>query len=163
MSAPRDGLASVSLGSTKEIGLRLIAQGRFENLSEACRAGLRRLEEDARVVDRLIALGEEGMVSGVDETFAVSTTKFTPDTFGGTVSSIYDAGILSSGDDRITVPASVTVPANSSTTMTVTVNAAHDDVVQGWINLDPVETTPAGTASPKTWVSRSISPKLAPP
>ena len=26
-----------------------------------------------------------------------------------------------------------------------------------------VETTPAGTASPKTWVSRSISPKLAPP
>src|SRR6266436_6520448 len=32
--------------------------------------------------------------SGVDETFAVSTTKFTPDTFGGTVSLIYDAGIL---------------------------------------------------------------------
>jgi subtilisin family serine protease len=74
--------------------------------------------------------------SGVDETFAVSTTKFTPDTFGGTVSSIYDAGILSSGDDRITVPASVTVPANGSTTMTVTVSSAHGDVVQGWINLD---------------------------
>jgi putative addiction module CopG family antidote len=71
MSTPREGLASVSLGSTKEIGLRLIAQGRFENLSEACRAGLRRLEEDARVVDRLVALGEEGMVSGVDETFDI--------------------------------------------------------------------------------------------
>src|SRR5438132_7003300 len=70
------------------------------------------------------------------ETFTVSVTKFTPDTFGGTVLSIYDAGTLSSGDDRITVPGSVTVPANGSTTMTVTVNSSNGDVVQGWINLD---------------------------
>jgi minor extracellular serine protease Vpr len=74
--------------------------------------------------------------TGTDETFSVSVTKFTPSTFGGTIPSIYDAGILSSGDDRITVPASVTVPANGSTTMTVTVTAAHGEVVQGWINLD---------------------------
>ncbi len=74
--------------------------------------------------------------TGSAETFTVSVTKFTPDTFGGTVSSIYDAGILSSGDDRITVPSSVMVPANGSTTMTVTVNSSHGDVVQGWINLD---------------------------
>jgi minor extracellular serine protease Vpr len=76
--------------------------------------------------------------TGTDETFSVSVTKFTPDTFGGTVPSIYDAGTLSAGDDRITVPASVTVPANGSTTMTVTVNGGHSlgDVVQGWINLD---------------------------
>jgi minor extracellular serine protease Vpr len=76
--------------------------------------------------------------TGTDETFSVSVTKFTPDTFGGTVPSIYDAGTLSTGDDRITVPASVTVPANSSTTMTVTVNGGHalGDVAQGWINLD---------------------------
>jgi minor extracellular serine protease Vpr len=74
--------------------------------------------------------------TGTDETFNVSVTKFTPDTFGGTVSSAYDAGTLSSGDDRITVPSSVTVPANGSTTMMVTVSAAHGDVVQGWINLD---------------------------
>src|SRR5439155_3853962 len=74
--------------------------------------------------------------TGSSETFSVSKTKFTPDTFGGTVSSIYDAGTLSAGDDRITVPASVTVPANGSTTMTVTVSAGHRDVVQGWINLD---------------------------
>src|SRR5438034_4658222 len=74
--------------------------------------------------------------TGSSETFSVSVTKFTPDTFGGTVSSIYDAGTLSAGDDRITVPASVTVPANGSTTMTVTVSAGHRDVVQGWINLD---------------------------
>jgi minor extracellular serine protease Vpr len=74
--------------------------------------------------------------TGSDETFTVSKTKFTPSTFGGTVPSIYDAGTLDPGDDRITVPDSVTVPANGSTTMTVTVNAAHGDVVQGWINLD---------------------------
>ena len=74
--------------------------------------------------------------TGSSQTFSVSTTKFTPDTFGGTVPSIYDAGTLSAGDSRITVPASVTVPANGSTTMTVTVSAGHGDVVQGWINLD---------------------------
>jgi len=74
--------------------------------------------------------------TGTDETFSVSKTMFTPDTFGGTVPSIYDAGILSAGDDRITVPGSVTVPANGSTTLTVSVNAAHGEVVQGWINLD---------------------------
>jgi minor extracellular serine protease Vpr len=75
--------------------------------------------------------------TGSDETFSVSKTKFTPSTFGGTVSSVYDAGILSEGDDRITVPDSVTVPANGSTTLTVTVNTGHAlDTVQGWINLD---------------------------
>jgi hypothetical protein len=74
--------------------------------------------------------------TGSDQTFTVSTTKFTPSTFGGTVPSVYDAGILSAGDNRISVPNSVTVPANGSTTMNVTVNSTHGDVVQGWINLD---------------------------
>src|SRR5436190_3083219 len=74
--------------------------------------------------------------TGTDETFSVSVTKFTPSTFGGSVPSVFDAGTLSAGDDRITVPGSVTVPANGSTTMTVTVSAAHGDVAQGWINLD---------------------------
>jgi minor extracellular serine protease Vpr len=74
--------------------------------------------------------------TGTDETFSVSITKFTPDTFGGTVPLIWNAGILSAGDNRITVPGSVNVPANGSTTMTVTVNAGLRDVVQGWINLD---------------------------
>ena len=32
--------------------------------------------------------------------------------------------------------ASVTVPANGSTTLTVTVNAAQGTTAQGWINLD---------------------------
>ncbi|MEO0501245.1 MAG: type II toxin-antitoxin system ParD family antitoxin [Pseudomonadota bacterium] len=71
MPAVREGLASVNLGSTKEIGQRLVAEGRFENLSDACRAGLRRLEEDALVVERLIALGEAGMASGIDESFDI--------------------------------------------------------------------------------------------
>ncbi len=76
--------------------------------------------------------------TGTDETFNVSVTKFTPDTFGETVPSIYDAGTLSAGDNRITVPPSVTVPANGSTIITITVNAGQPlgDVVQGWINLD---------------------------
>ncbi len=71
MQTMRNGLASVSLGATKELGLRLVADGRFENLSEACRAGLRRLAEDARVVDRLVALADEGMASGIDEAFDI--------------------------------------------------------------------------------------------
>jgi minor extracellular serine protease Vpr len=74
--------------------------------------------------------------TGSDQTFSVSTTKFTPSTFGGTVSSVFDAGILSAGDTRVTVPSSVTVPANGSTTITVTVSAGLGTVVQGWINLD---------------------------
>ena len=68
---PRDGLASVSLGTTKAVGLRLVAEGRFENLSEACRAGLRRVAEDARIVDRLVALCEEGLASGIDTDFDI--------------------------------------------------------------------------------------------
>ena len=71
MSASREGLASVSLGRTKEIGLRFVAEGRFENLSEACRAGLRRLEEEVNVVERLAALGEQGMASGIDDSFDI--------------------------------------------------------------------------------------------
>lgn len=67
----RSGLASVSLGEAKTIGLRLVADGRFENLSEACRAGLRRLDDDARVIDRLVALGQQGMASGIDLDFDI--------------------------------------------------------------------------------------------
>jgi minor extracellular serine protease Vpr len=74
--------------------------------------------------------------TGSDQTFSVSTTKFTPSTFGGTVPSIFNAGTLSSGDLAITVPPSVTVPHNGSTTLTVTVNAPQGTTVQGWVNLD---------------------------
>jgi minor extracellular serine protease Vpr len=75
--------------------------------------------------------------TGSEQTFSVSTTKFTPDTFGGTVSQLYNAGTFSAGDDRITVPPTVTVPANGSTTITVSVNGGltPHSIVQGWINL----------------------------
>jgi subtilisin family serine protease len=76
--------------------------------------------------------------TGSPQMYAVTVTKFTPSTFGGTVPSVFDAGVLSSGDNRITVPASVTVPANGSTTLTVTVNRglALGTVIQGWIDLN---------------------------
>jgi minor extracellular serine protease Vpr len=76
--------------------------------------------------------------TGSSQMYAVSVTKFTPSTFGGTVPSVYDAGTLTSGDNRITVPGSVTVPANGSATLTVTVNSGQPlgTVIQGWIDLN---------------------------
>ncbi|HSS15541.1 MAG TPA: S8 family serine peptidase [Candidatus Dormibacteraeota bacterium] len=76
--------------------------------------------------------------TGSSQMYAVSVTKFTPSTFGGTVPSVFDAGVLSSGDNRITVPSSVTVPANGSATLTVTVNSGLPlgTVIQGWIDLN---------------------------
>jgi subtilisin family serine protease len=74
--------------------------------------------------------------TGMDQTFLVSKSKFTPSTFGDTVPLIWNAGTITPGDDRITVPASVTVPAHGSTTLTVTVTAPQGSTVQGWINLD---------------------------
>ena len=72
--------------------------------------------------------------TGSSQMFAVSVSKFTPDPS----LAIYNGGTITSGDNRITVPPSVTVPANGSTTRTVTVNAGqpHGTIVQGWINLD---------------------------
>ena len=66
MPAPCTGHASVSLGATKDIARRLVAQGRFESVSEACREDLRRLEIEQRIVGRLVALGEEGKANGAD-------------------------------------------------------------------------------------------------
>jgi minor extracellular serine protease Vpr len=74
--------------------------------------------------------------TGSDQTFAVSKLKFTPSDFGGTVPLIWNAGTITPGDNRITVPASVTVPANGSTTLTVSVSAPQGMTVQGWVNLD---------------------------
>jgi minor extracellular serine protease Vpr len=126
---------------THDIGPTAQGAGR-ENLSVAANA-ITWLSPDSASFGRVTAGHPTSVTmtlsnSGSSQTFNVSKTKFTPSTFGGTVSSVYDAGILSAGDDRITVPGSVTVPANGSATITVTVNAglALGTVVQGWINLD---------------------------
>jgi Arc/MetJ-type ribon-helix-helix transcriptional regulator len=52
---------------------RLVAEGRFQNLSEACRAGLHRLDEEARTLHRLAALAHESLASGIDESFDFDT------------------------------------------------------------------------------------------
>ncbi len=71
MSTPRSGHATVSLGNTKDIASRLVAEGRYESVSEACREGLRRLDQDERVIDLLVKLGEEGMAGGIAEGFDI--------------------------------------------------------------------------------------------
>jgi minor extracellular serine protease Vpr len=72
------------------------------------------------------------------QTFTTSKLKFTPSTFGDTVLSIYGAGTITSGDSRISVPNSFSVPARGSYKLTVTVNPGFSlgAVVQGWINLN---------------------------
>lgn len=71
MSERHTGETSVDLGTTKGIARRLVEQGRFEDISEACREGLRRLDTEQRVVDRLVELGEQGMASGVAGEFDI--------------------------------------------------------------------------------------------
>ncbi len=75
--------------------------------------------------------------AGSSQNFTVSTSKFTPSTFSNTVSSAFDAGIITSGDSRISVPSSFSVPASGSYNLTVTVKPGLSPgaVVQGWINL----------------------------
>jgi minor extracellular serine protease Vpr len=73
--------------------------------------------------------------TGANQTFSIAASKFTPSTSASLVP--FDVGTTTSGDSRISFPASVTVPANGTTTLTVSVNAglAPGTVVQGWITL----------------------------
>jgi minor extracellular serine protease Vpr len=74
--------------------------------------------------------------TGNAQTFTVSKSKFTPSTFGDTVSSVYGAGTITSGDSRVSVVPSFTVPAGGSYDLTVTINPGANGAVQGWINLN---------------------------
>jgi subtilisin family serine protease len=67
--------------------------------------------------------------------FNLAAFKFTPSTSAALIP--FDAGITTSLDSRISFPASVTVPANGATTLTVSVNPGlpSGTVVQGWITL----------------------------
>jgi minor extracellular serine protease Vpr len=73
--------------------------------------------------------------TGAGQKFSLAALKFTPSTSASLVP--FDAGTTTSGDTRISFPASVTVPANGSTTLTVSVKSglARGTVVQGWITL----------------------------
>jgi minor extracellular serine protease Vpr len=75
-------------------------------------------------------------LTGSDQTFGLSATKFTPDTSPSLIP--YNAGSTSAGDGRISFPTSVTVPASGSAQITVLVNAGavKGSVIQGWITLD---------------------------
>ncbi len=73
-------------------------------------------------------------LTGSAVTYAVSELKFSP--AGGSLAA-FNGGTTSSGDSRITTPSSITVPANSSATLSVSVNAglANGSIAQGWIQL----------------------------
>lgn len=125
---------------THDVGPTLQGGGR-ENLSVAADATT--WMEPASASFGRVTVGHPSSVTitlynptGTDQTFAVSTLKFTPDDFGGTVPLIWNAGTITAGDNRITVPPSVTVPANGTTTLTVTVSAPQGSRPQGWVVLD---------------------------
>ncbi len=69
------------------------------------------------------------------QTFSLQALKFTP--AAGTLGTTYGAGTTSAGDERISFPATLTVPANGSATLTVQINGgqALGGVIQGWIDL----------------------------
>lgn len=69
MPDSRSGHATVTLGAAHDIAQRLVQDGRYASISEACRAGLVRLEEERKVIDALIRMGEEGLASGINESF----------------------------------------------------------------------------------------------
>ena len=59
---------------------------------------------------------------------------FTP--AGGALAA-YNGGTIGGADSRITTPSSITVPANGSATLAITVNAglANGTIAQGWVQL----------------------------
>ncbi len=69
--ADRSGLASVNLGSTKAIAQRLVAEGHYENVSEAVRAGLRNLDREAKAMNAFLKMMDDAMASGIAEDFDV--------------------------------------------------------------------------------------------
>jgi subtilisin family serine protease len=73
--------------------------------------------------------------TGTSQTFSLAAWKFTPS--ASAVLSPFNAGTTTSGDNRISFPASVTVPANDSTNLTVSVKSGLPlgTVVQGWVTL----------------------------
>jgi hypothetical protein len=126
---------------TKDVGPTAQGAGR-ENLSNAADATIF-FEPDSASFGKVSSSNNVpasftltlSNTSGADQTFSLAALKFTPSTNPSLVP--FDAGTTTSGDSRISFPASVTVPADGSTTLTVSVNPGlpSGTVVQGWVTL----------------------------
>lgn len=78
-------------------------------------------------------------LTGTAQTFDVAEMRFTPapTTGAGAIAGVWNAGSIGGADSRIATPSSITVPANGSATLAITVNAGlpNGTVAQGWISL----------------------------
>jgi minor extracellular serine protease Vpr len=71
--------------------------------------------------------------TGSDQSFTISSTTFTPDSYWP----VYASGTMSGPDSRLTYPPSVKVPAHGSTTVTVGIEPGlpNGTIVQGWLDF----------------------------
>ena len=74
-------------------------------------------------------------LTGTARTFNIEELSF--NLSSGSLGSTWGGGTTASGDSRISTPTSITVPANGSASLTISVAAGlpHGSVVQGWLNL----------------------------
>lgn len=75
-------------------------------------------------------------LTGASQTYAVDEQRWTP--AAGALGATFGGGAMSSGDSRLTTPSSITVPANGTANLTISVNAnlAHGTIVQGWLTFN---------------------------
>jgi minor extracellular serine protease Vpr len=72
-----------------------------------------------------------------DQTLSVTEHKFTPVAVGSPVpTTAWGAGDINGDDARVDTPTSINVPANGTTTLTITVHPGQNGAtIQGWIDL----------------------------
>ena len=75
-------------------------------------------------------------LTGANQTYAVGELKWTP--AAGALGAVYGGGSMSSGDSALSSPTSITVPANGTANLTISVNAnlARGTIVQGWLTFN---------------------------
>ena len=75
-------------------------------------------------------------LTGSSQTYAVDELRWTP--AAGSLGATYGGGTWASGDSRLATPSSITVPANGTADLTISVNAnlAHGTIVQGWLTFN---------------------------
>ncbi len=74
-------------------------------------------------------------LTGTAQTYAVGELRWNP--ADGELGAVYNGGTTASGDSRLSTPTSITVPANGTANLTISVNAnvAHT-IVQGWLTFN---------------------------